>query len=292
MCRPRMRSAWPATQHALLISINLDSRHSLGASKVLELLSPCFPSNSNVEDVRAVLRRTNVVLFGHHQVMIRLADGNATPAKIIPYGASIQELIIPEAKDRFGSYKKGQPWTSRPEEDVEWSINFIRVALDKKKSNELSAGFVTTIIHNAFTDEPPVRKELKPLLKGFLSQPMDLDEPFPLSAPADPAAAASTESNVTNSGVRVREEPNERTAWKRSLRSMSASTVIDLDEPSPKKTKEGDIQDVKILTVEEETAAMMAADSKMPTLSQELDQLIKLCDDDTNELKNLAETKN
>eukprot|EP00971_Amphidinium_carterae_P348796 6490677-Amphidinium_carterae.3 len=187
--------------------------------ELLELLSPCFPSNSNVEDVR-------------HD-----PDGNATTAKIIPYGDSIQELILPEAKDRFGSY-------------------------------------------NAFTDEPPVRKELKPLLKGFLSQPMDLDEPFPLSVPADPAAAASTESTVTDSGVRVKEG------------GMSASIVIDLDEPSAKKTKEGDTQDMKILTAEEETAAMMAADGKMPTLSHQLDQLIELCDDDANELKNLAETKN
>eukprot|EP00971_Amphidinium_carterae_P117781 2332960-Amphidinium_carterae.2 len=53
-------------------------------------------------------------------------------------------------------------------------------------------------------------------------------QPFPLPTPANPAAT-SAQSNVTNSGVRVKEEPTVWMTWKRSLRSKSASIVIDLD---------------------------------------------------------------
>eukprot|EP00971_Amphidinium_carterae_P117780 2332960-Amphidinium_carterae.1 len=68
---------------------------------------------------------------------------------------------------------------------------------------------------------------------------------------------------------------------------------IECDEVTvAKRRKEGGIQDMKILTLEEETAAMTATDVKMPTLRQELGKLIELSAEDTKELKNMAETKN
>eukprot|EP00971_Amphidinium_carterae_P189536 3762295-Amphidinium_carterae.1 len=51
--------------------------------KLLELLSPRVFLQTPMSSSPQIM--SNVVLFGHHQVMIRLADGNATPAKIIPY---------------------------------------------------------------------------------------------------------------------------------------------------------------------------------------------------------------
>eukprot|EP00971_Amphidinium_carterae_P275570 5467959-Amphidinium_carterae.1 len=81
-----MPSAWPGTRHAPFNDINLakprficsnsfDSSiepqltgSTLDFPKFMELLSPCFPPNSNVEDVKAMLKRSNVVVvFGNHQ---------------------------------------------------------------------------------------------------------------------------------------------------------------------------------------------------------------------------------
>eukprot|EP00971_Amphidinium_carterae_P045592 897367-Amphidinium_carterae.1 len=141
----------------------------------------------------------------------------------------LKELISPEAKPKFGEYKRRALW-DRSEEDVEWSVNFIKAALNNEDVAEVKAGFVTRstrITHNAFSDAPPVSSEVKPLLRGFLSRPMDLDEPIP--APG----AASSLSGVTE----VKQEPQQNTKWKRTLRSIDSSAVIELDSPTPKKQR-------------------------------------------------------
>eukprot|EP00971_Amphidinium_carterae_P122536 2426145-Amphidinium_carterae.1 len=139
---------------------------TLDLPKFMELLSPCFPPNSNVEDVKAVLKRSNVVIFGNHQVLLRVADskGLDLPAKVVHYVDGVKDLLSPDVKPRFSAYKDGKPW-ERPEEDVEWSINFIRASFDEVAAKEAASGFVTRISHNVFEDSRPVATEYKPLLK-------------------------------------------------------------------------------------------------------------------------------
>eukprot|EP00971_Amphidinium_carterae_P090556 1792903-Amphidinium_carterae.3 len=85
---------------------------TLDLAKFIELLSPCFPANSNIEDVGAVLKRTNVVVFGNYQVLLRLADSKGLdgPAKVIHHVDGVKDLISPEAKPNFGEYKRGASW--------------------------------------------------------------------------------------------------------------------------------------------------------------------------------------
>eukprot|EP00971_Amphidinium_carterae_P127508 2526439-Amphidinium_carterae.2 len=230
----------------------------------MELLSPCFPANSNFEDVRAVLKQTNVVVFGNYQVLLRLADpkGLDGPAKVIQYvdGIKIKDLISPKAKPRFGEYKRGSTW-ERSEEDVEWSVNFIKAALSNDDVSNVQAGG-------------------EAIAPGFLSQPMDLQEPMP--APG----ASSSEGGLTA----VEQEPHDRTAWNRKLRSMDSSSVIELDSPSPKKQRvdASAASENKILTEKEEFEAMATSDMNVTTLSQELEELMKGDDNAIAELSDLA----
>eukprot|EP00971_Amphidinium_carterae_P238778 4739985-Amphidinium_carterae.1 len=107
----------------------------------MELLSPCFPPNSTVEDVKAVLKR------------VADSKGMDTPAKVVHYGA--KDLLSPNVKPRFSAYKDGKAW-ERPEEDVEWSMNFIRASFEESTAKEAAKGFVTRITHNVFEDSRPV----------------------------------------------------------------------------------------------------------------------------------------
>eukprot|EP00971_Amphidinium_carterae_P312822 6217094-Amphidinium_carterae.1 len=92
---------------------------TLDLPKFMELLSPCFPPNSNVEDVKAVLKWSNVVIFGNHQVLLRVADskGMDTSAKVVYYVDGVKDLLTLDVKPRFSAYKDGKAW-ERPEEDV------------------------------------------------------------------------------------------------------------------------------------------------------------------------------
>eukprot|EP00971_Amphidinium_carterae_P179930 3569044-Amphidinium_carterae.2 len=208
--------------------------------------------------------------------------GLDTPAKVIHYGDGVKDLISPSAKERFGSYKNGQDW-ERPHEDVQWSLSFIRDINESEQTEHVRAGSVTRISHNAFTNDPPVSSEIKPLLRGFLSQPFDLDEPIPA-----PSAAPSASSSTV--GVEIEMEPSEKVTWKRPLRSMSMSDIIDLDGPSPKRQNTDMVSDPDAisLTTEDEMVAMAAEDTNVQTLSQELEQLLNGDAEATTELQQIA----
>eukprot|EP00971_Amphidinium_carterae_P090555 1792903-Amphidinium_carterae.2 len=109
---------------------------------------------------------------------------------------------------------------------------------------------------------------------------MNLDDPIP--APGD----ASSGSGVTE----VKQEPHNKTTWKRTLRSMDTSTVIELDSPTHKKqqVETDEASDHKILTEQEENATMAASDLNSMTLSQELEQLMRVDETTIAELADLA----
>eukprot|EP00971_Amphidinium_carterae_P269675 5349781-Amphidinium_carterae.1 len=70
------------------------------------MLSPRRCSRAYYEDIRAVLKRCNVVVFSVENVYIRVACHTAAQARGLGYGGGgLKDLLLPSCKDMFAKYK-------------------------------------------------------------------------------------------------------------------------------------------------------------------------------------------
>eukprot|EP00971_Amphidinium_carterae_P113507 2248739-Amphidinium_carterae.1 len=79
----------------------------------------------------AVLKRCNVIVFGHNYCHRRLASGDEDLVSVIKYQSG-KDLLDPSCKQRFVEYKKGVA-TPMISADLNWSKIFVSYCIAKRE---------------------------------------------------------------------------------------------------------------------------------------------------------------
>ena len=124
----------------------------------MELLQGTFNQHAHEEDVMALLKRANVVIFGRKAVYFRPANPNAVAVKVFHYPEEKdQNLLSDDVTDRMAAYKKGRK-VQAPIEDAAWALAFTTRCFNQKKVT----GFKYDVAWGNADSLRPVIKEVKP----------------------------------------------------------------------------------------------------------------------------------
>ena len=147
----------------------------------MRLLGGTFSPTTHEEDVLALMKRANVVIFGRRAVYLRKACPEPSKAKVIHYPElDDRNLLTSDMTERMRAYRKGKKVTP-PEDDVEWSLAFT-----KRCMYELPVtGFKYEVVHGV--GKPTVR-EVKPTLETLDVGP---DAAAPQYVPGQPASSGT-----------------------------------------------------------------------------------------------------
>eukprot|EP00971_Amphidinium_carterae_P206184 4091673-Amphidinium_carterae.2 len=81
--------------------------HVVAFDKLVEMLAGCFIPGSSAQDIKAILKRTNVVILGANNVYIREACPKKSAAYVVPYPGGVKDLLGDDCKEMFSMYKGG-----------------------------------------------------------------------------------------------------------------------------------------------------------------------------------------
>eukprot|EP00971_Amphidinium_carterae_P343635 6483498-Amphidinium_carterae.1 len=173
----------------------------------LEFVAPTFSNTFSREDIVAVLKRANIVIFGRHHVYVRPAGIVELPVLALGYPASTgRDLINDAKKGNLKLYRSGsQDWMITPG-DRKASLDFVRTHCNRDITAEEQA--------------PPPGFGFSNILRAALP-------PGTVGTSSQMEFRASTPPEVT-----VKTEAHKR-AFSRSLASSSHIGVIDIDLESP-----------------------------------------------------------
>ena len=172
------------------------SKHltKIGHDNFMELLQGTFNPSSHGEDILALLKRANVVIFGRQAVYFRAASPEVTGVQVVHYPeAKDYNLLSNEVGDRMSAYKKGKK-VSAPSEDVDWSTAFVNCCMCQKDV----VGFRYEVVHGEDVSFKPQVKEVKPTLESMTVPSAD-DTPGYIPG----MAASSGTNNTMEPGVNV-----------------------------------------------------------------------------------------
>ena len=154
----------------------------------MRLIVGTFSAGAHEEDIRALLKRANVVIFGRSHVYYRAADAGRVPIKVIQYlDVNEPSLFTSDMHARMSSYKKGKK-IPPPAEDVQWALTFTMRCMA-----ELNVTGFKYDIDWEMGAKPKV-KEVKPSLDSLL-------EGLPGSTPAYVPGQAASSGGQSSSAI-------------------------------------------------------------------------------------------
>ena len=148
----------------------------------MRIIAGTFDPAAHEEDILALLKRANMVVFGRRAVYFRPACPTVSHANVIRYpDANDQGLLTGDMSIRMSSYKKGKKVTPPPD-DTKWSLMFATRCM-----RELPVtGFRYEIEHDMTGDKKPEVKEVKPTIE---SMEVGLNTEAPAYIPGAPASS-------------------------------------------------------------------------------------------------------
>ena len=87
----------------------------------MELLQGTFSQHAHEEDILALLKRTNVVIFGRKAISFRPANPNSAAMKVLHYPDEKDNNLSDDVAERMSVYKKGRK-AQAPIEDAAMGI--------------------------------------------------------------------------------------------------------------------------------------------------------------------------
>ena len=230
----------------------------------LKLISSTFNSSIKKEDLMAVLKRVNVVVFGHLRVYVRKASEKPIYINTVEYDTvGGRDLLVPDCKSRIRAHKRGQD-PELPSEHQAWSVRFINAVMAGEElkgfhscgpsvcpfTGKSSPGedYKPALLMNGInptngTDAPPVPKQNNgdidldgPQFNGTSTgssstRPGDAIQPAVPAAPA-PMPCQSSDMMVVSTDPMVR-----RRSFGKRLTQSQSSQIIDISSPDNKRPR-------------------------------------------------------
>ena len=129
----------------------------------MELLQGTFNANAHEEDILALLKRSNVIVFGRKAVYFRQANPVPCAVKVLHYPEEKDtNLLSDEVSDRMAAYKQGKK-IAAPVDDAQWALSFATKCIYQQEVT----GFKYEV---AWGDEASLRpkiKEVKPSIEDL-----------------------------------------------------------------------------------------------------------------------------
>ena len=96
------------------------------------MISINFPPNTAKQDLRALYKRSNIVVFGKKHVYYRAAGAAKKDVLVHIYPDGVHELLATSCKPRMSAYKQGHD-VKAPIEDVAWSERLVAASINNEK---------------------------------------------------------------------------------------------------------------------------------------------------------------
>ena len=252
------------------------------------MISINFPPNTAKQDLRALYKRSNIVVFGKKYVYYRAAGAAKKDVLVHIYPDGVQELLATSCKSRMSAYKQGHE-VKAPIEDVAWSERLVAASIN----NEKITGFEVRGEYFVEGGETVFREvHIKPSL---LDIGADVQRPSMPSGSNTSVSLSSTIACKTNnpgSTIGLMPCKSEQTSqstsrWSKKL-SKKGIVMVDLDIDSENQTSEAMTAKVKKEPTSTSAAGASTSSWERPILSTPT-AAIDL-DDEDNEALNLDGT--
>ena len=185
------------------------------------LIAVNFPTNISKQDLRALFKRSNIVLFGRKFVYYRGAGAGKKDIKVHIYPGGMAELLTAASKKRMGAYKEGLS-VQAPPEHTAWSERLVAAAINK----ESITGFqvrIESILENGETSVQEIH--VKPTLHDLGSNALTMDQgAMPSTGASSSIAIASHPAIACKREV----QDDKVLVWNKKLKA-SPSVMIDVE---------------------------------------------------------------
>ena len=170
----------------------------MGHETFMELLQGTFNANAHEEDILALLKRSNVIVFGRKAVYFRRVNPVPCAVKVLHYpDEKDNNLLSDEVSDRMAAYKQGKK-IGAPVDDAQWALAFATKCIYQQEVT----GFKYEV---AWGDEASLRpkiKEVKPSIADLsigIADPLTVPEAEPMKATPNAEQAPAYQPGVAAS---------------------------------------------------------------------------------------------